>query len=709
MEQTENSRTESKALTGGLKNPPKLSELKQNYEDALSHHNAHVAQVDEWLDNMHITGSAKPEYRKGRSSVVPRLIRKQAEWRYPGLSEAFLSPEYLFTTEPVTFEDGKAAIQNGLILNNQWNTKIDKVAFIDDYVRAAVDEGGIIVRVGWEYEDEEIEVPNIVPRPITDPFRRRLIEDGARMMMQNPEAAMAQIPPDLMEAIHLSLEYQQIVELSQDPVQPMRKEIRIIKNQPTAEVCDYKNVIIDPLCKGKIKDAQFVIWKYETCKGDLNKYPDRYKNIDKIMVESNSVTNSPTSTHEDDAGGFNYKDDTRKKFDAYEYWGFMDINNTGINESFVATWVGDVMIRLEASPFPDKELPFVLIPYLPKRRHVYGEPDGALLIENQKIAGALTRGMIDIMGRSAVGQVGYRKDALDVTNMRKFEAGKDYAYNAHIDARSAFYTHVYPDIPQSAPFMLEMQYNDAESLTGIKAFASGGISGEGLGKSATAARSALDAAGKRELAILRRLASGIVQIGRKFMSMNAVFLSEEEIVRVTNEKFVTIARDDLAGKVDIKLKISTAEADDAKAQELAFMLQTVGNTMPPEYSYMIMSEIARLRQMPELAKRIEEFKPAPNPMAEKMQMLEIAKLEAEIKKIESEAIENLAEAELDAAQGAKALAERDKTDLDYVEQETGTKHVREMQKQSEKARADQQLEVTKAAFKPKDVGKAAKP
>lgn len=85
----------------------------------------------------------------GRSAVQPRLIRKQAEWRYPGLTEPFLSTEELFKAEPRSWEDKKAAIQNQTLLNYQFNIKINKVRFIDNYVHAAVNEGTVICRVGW--------------------------------------------------------------------------------------------------------------------------------------------------------------------------------------------------------------------------------------------------------------------------------------------------------------------------------------------------------------------------------------------------------------------------------------------------------------------------------------------------------------------------------------------------------------------------------
>lgn len=684
-------------------NPPELSDLKQNLEDASSHHNTHVERINYWLDNLYITGGARPKTRKNRSSVTPKLIRKQAEWRYASLSESFLSHEDLFTTEPVTFEDKQSAFQNGLILNNQFNTQIDKVSFIDEYVRAAVNEGSVTVRVGWDFQEGQREVPNMVPRPITSPFKLNMVETAAQAMIQGQAG---EIPPELMEAVQLSLEMGQPMELVQDG---FKEETVVLRNQPSVEVCDYASVVIDPSCKGDMKKAQFVIYSFETSLSDLEK-DGRYENLDQIPVESNApVVDQSNSTHTEDIGSFQFTDKARKKFIAHEYWGYWDIDGDGMTKPIVSTWVGDTMIRLEESPFPDGELPFVLVKYLPKRKDIYGEPDGELLIENQKISGAVTRGMIDMMGRSAVGQTGYRKDALDITNKRRYDAGQDYEFNAHVlDPRQAFYQHNFPDIPQSAPFMLQLMNNDAESLSGVKAFSQQGISGESLGRSATAARSALDAAGKRELGILRRLAKGITDIGRKVMAMNAVWLSEEEVVRVTNEEFITVDREDLQGNIDIKLKISTAEADDTKAQELAFMLQTVGNSMPPEFSYMIMGEIATLRKMPELAKRIQEYKPEPDPVQQQMQQLEVEKLMAEIEKLRSETQENLAEAQLDIAQANKAKSEKDLKDLEFVEGETGTSHARDVDKIQAQARGNQDLEVTKAALSP-DTGNNVNP
>lgn len=677
-------------------NEPRIEDLKQDLEEASQHHDAHVIDVNRWLDNLNVTGQAVRPKIKGRSTVVPKLIRKQAEWRYAALSESFLSHEDLFTTAPQTWEDKDAAIQNGLVLNHQFNNQLDKVAFIDEYVRTAVDEGTVVVRVGWETKEREVTSPNLVAEPADD-FLIPILQQIMMELSQNPQG-LQELPPELARHVQATMEAGAPMQVVQKGTTTSMQEV---VNQPTVDVCDYDSIILDPTCKGIVKNANFIIYKYETNLSDLKK-ADRYTNLDKITLEKNAIQHDPDQSGQTDTTSFNFHDDPRKKIYAYEYWGFWDIADTGKTEPFVATWVGDTLIQMDESPFPDEGLPFISVQYLPKRKNVYGEPDGELLEDNQKIVGASTRAILDILGRSAAGQTGIRKDALDVTNQRKFDAGRDYQFNAHVQPDQAFYAHTMPEIPQSAQWILELQNNEAESMTGVRAFANTGVSGEGLGRSATAARSALDAAGKRELGILRRMAKGVVEIGRKIMAMNAEFLSEEEVIRVTNEEFQTIKRDDLAGRVDIKLHISTAETDNAKAEELAFMLQTNGPNSDPGEVRMIRAEIARLRKMPELAKRIEEYQPEPSPM-EQLQMVreekEVEKLVAEIAKLKSEEAENYAEAELDKAKARQAQSTADTADLDFMEQESGVKQEREKELLGEQAQSNLERDVVNAYLK----------
>lgn len=689
-----------KKLTTWAKEPT-VSQLRQDLLDAKSAHDAHVGNVKRWLDNLQAKNVAGFKKTPGRSSIIPKLIRKQAEWRYAALSEPFLSTDDLFNVLPMTYEDRNSALQNGLVLNNQINTQLHKTKFIDEYVRAAVNEGSVIVRVGWEYltEKQTVTVPQIEYRaaPQAMPMMQQLdqLQQASPQEYQNQEAELLQAH---------ALYRQHGVPYLPVVVGEQEEEIeKVLVNRPTLKVCDHRNVIVDPSCEGDMPNAKFVIYGFETSLSELRK-AGLYTNLDRINVDGSSPLSQPDYSSVDESN-FNFSDESRKRIVAYEYWGFWDIDGSGITKPIVATFVNNTMIRLAENPYPDQAIPFVIVPYLPVAKSVYGEPDGELLEDNQKIVGAVTRGMIDILGRSANGQIGIRKDALDVTNRRKFERGMDYEFNTNVDPRQAIFMHTYPEIPQSVQFMLGMQNAEAESLTGVKAF-NNGISGQGLGDTAASVRGALDASSKRELGILRRLADGMIQIGRKIIAMNAEFLSEEEVVRVTNEQFVTVRRDDLAGNFDLRLTISTAEEDNQKAQELAFMLQTLGPNEDPKIRTMVLADICRLRKMPDLAQRLEAYQPQPDPLVQEKAQLEIELLKAQIANERAKAMSYQASAQLDQAkvgteqaQARQLHSNSDLKDLDYVEQESGVKQERDLQKQRQQAEANTRMKVTEQLIK----------
>jgi hypothetical protein len=691
---------ENKASTGtdkplvDWKNPPSLADLKQNQTDSRSSHDAQTSKIGIWLDNLNVEGAAKIKTHPGNSSMVPKLIRKQAEWRYSSLSEPFLSTEDLFNVQPVTHEDRKGAQQNQVMLNHQMNVQIDKTHFVDEYVRAAVDEGTVIVRVGWEFEEEEYDEEVPLVQFQVNPEFAQILEQVGQLKQSSPSEYDTDIPQELKEALDKSTQdgiaYEPIITGYET-----RKAMRTVQNRPTLEVCDYRNVTFDPTCYGVVDKAEFVIYSFESSLSELRK-DKKYKNLDKIQASTASVLAQPDHATREESS-FSFVDKPRQKFVVYEYWGKWDINKDGKTVPFIAAWVGDTIVRMELNPFPDKGIPFVVAQYLPVRKSTHGEPDGALLEDNQKVLGAVTRGVIDLMAKSANGQTGIRKDMLDTTNRRKYDKGLDYEFNQNVDPRMGVFMHTYPGIPDSAQFMIQMQNMEAESLTGVKSFTQG-VSGQSLGDVAAGVRGALDAASKRELGILRRLSAGMVRIGQKIVAMNAEFLSEKEVIRVTNEEFVTIHRDELAGKYDLKLSISTAEEDNNKAEQLAFLLQTMGNNMDPELSKMILSDIARLRKMPDMAQKIEDYAPKPDPMAQKKMELEIELLQAQVENERAKALQGQASAQLDQVKaqteqvkGGLVASETDLNKLNYVEQESGVTQERDLQKAGEQARSQAQM------------------
>ena len=567
---------------------------------------------------------------EGKSAIVTKDIKKQIEWLIPSVSDAFLSTSDIIKCNPVTFEDSPSARQNELLLNTQFCRKFHRYNFVNKSLRVLATEGTVIVKTGWDYLDEEIgtKVPHIT-----------LSEDGSEMIAGMVETT----------------------------------ELKVLRNQPTAEVCRNEDIYLDPTCMDDMDKCQFVIHRYETDLSTL-RADGRYKNLDKVQYAS---TSDDFDFVPQDPYRFKFDDNERKKMVVYEYWGNYDVDEDGIVEPIVCSWIGNVIIRLEDNPYPDKKPPFIIVPFNSVPFQMYGEALAENIGDNQKVKTAITRGIIDNMARSNNSQIGLRRGALDMNNRKKFLQGKNFEFNGN---PNDFWQGSYNQIPGSVFDMMSMMNNEIESQTGVKSF-SGGLNGSSLGSSATAARGTLDASAMRRLHMVRNYAENCMKpLMRKWMSYNAEFLEEEEVVRVTNEQFVPVRRDDLLGMVDIDINISTLEDNHARSQELGFLLQTLGNSMPFEMTQIILAEIIRLGRMPDVEKQVREFQRPQDPAQEQIKQLEMQKLvlqnkllEAEINDLVAKADENrvdikvkMAKALREEAAARKLSSETDKLDLDFI-------------------------------------------
>lgn len=676
------------AAQTGWKNPPTIGNLTADLDAARPSQQEFVAQLRKWMDYLQATGEAAAPKKKGRSQVQPKLIKKHAEWRHPSMSEPFLSSSKLFQVNPRTWEDKKAAEQSELLLNHQFSAYVDKVEFIDEMVRVGDNQGTVVAEVGWKRVTEmrPEEVPTIQFFPVMEgsPEFQQLM--GDMELSQNP-LEFKKLPVERQEAVMYSQANQMpVVGVVVSTVTQMVE--KVLKNQPTVQILDLMNLFVDPSCNGKIKQARFMGYSFETSKGEL-RADGRYVNIDQLVVSTAASAQSGEAQHNTNTPNtFQFADEERKRFVAYKLYLLWDIEGNGQLKPIVCVWAQNTMLQLDLSPFTDEEFPFVVIPVNPIPKKWNGEPDGELLIEQQKTVGALTRGMIDLLGRSANGQQGMPKNFLDVPNKRKFDNGEDYEYNAAMGNPEALVVmHKYPEIPQSAMALMMQQYSDAESYTGQQSFG-GGVNATSLGDVAAGIKGALAASAKREMSVLRRYASGVSKIGQKFLSMSKDFLTDDEIIRVTNDNFVAITREGIDGKYDVVTDVSSAEEDNLKAQELAFMLQTVGPKVDFGITKKMMAEVARLRKMPELAHDIANYEPQPDPLM-------VAEAKAKVAKLEAETRAENARAEYYLAQAKMAGAKADQQALDTVEQGTGTKHVRDMAKQEAQGESNQDLTITK--------------
>ena len=684
-------------------NEPTFNDLYKDYVSAQDDHALVINRLEKW--ELNLDGGMAISSPKGKSKVRPKLIRKQAEWKYPALEEPFLNTENMFEVNPRSFEDSYGAEQNAKLLNYQWTVKINKTELVGDIVRTDVDEGTVIVKTGWYSEDGVRTVSKEFPVFASPEQSLIIMQKAVESGKMSKEQAQAMIQSG--EPIQLGTEMQDV------------DESYLIENKPTYVVCDNRNVILDPTANGIVEDLNFIIHEYETDMSTLKKEEYKktiefdttgseiisetgiYKNLNKVRVSRSSDTREYYNDTEEDETAFEFEDKPRKKLRAYEYWGYWDIHGTGEKTSIVATWIGKTIIRMEENPLPFKGLPFSFGKYMPIKNEIYGEPDGELLIDNQETIGKMTRAALDITSDIAVGQE-YIDEQFFASPSQKdnHRSGKTVYFRHGHDPRTAVYKQSIDAVPSTVFDMIGMNNAEAESYSGTKSF-SQGIGSQALGSVATGIRSALDATSKRELSLLRRLSELFKDLGSKTIAMNQVFLSEEEVVRITNKEYATIRREDIAGEYDLVVDVSTPEKDNETAEKLNMMMQTNGQGMDPVLQKIMFSKIARLWKQPDLEEQIKSFEPEPDPLAEEiksMQMenakLENKKLQMEIAKmakdiesenskivernsrtsqnLDSESEENLANARYKNAQANKLESESDILDQKFLRVQDGT-------------------------------------
>lgn len=690
------------------KNEPSVDDLMYDYNHAKTYHSGQMSKINEWLSQLNPKAN-KDNIKKGRSGFVAKTIRKLAEWRYSSLASSILNERNLFNVLPRNHKDVQAAWQNSLILNYQFNHLINKVSYVNSLVRTLVNEGTAITRVGWDCEIQQIEKEIPVYEYI------EADEQGSELLMQfmqqiqeeqqqtgeedqlNTEVYKS-APEDMQESLKATMEYGQMVIAQNTGQTQIVKEYKETRNRPSVKVINNTDLVVDPTCEGDFSKARFVVYKYETDMSTLKtmnqKKPDTYKNLkqlesgnlspdDFINLVQNTTEQQFEASKENPYSsvgsletGFKFKDDPRKKITVYEYWGYWDIDGTGVTQSIVATIADNRMIKLERNPFPDKHFPFVFIQYLPIKNSLYGETDAELVGDNQQIIQALTRSMIDINARSANGQVAMPKGFLDVVNKNKFNRGEDYEYNPVAHPAEAIYMHTANELPQSLIAFQQMQYAEAESITGVKSF-SNGIDGNAYGQVVAGMSQAISAINQREGDIIFRISKGLEEVGNKILAMNIEWLDEEEVVQLTDTQFISINRNEIKGDFHLAVKLKSNSESEGKAQQLAFMAQTLGGDADWGLRKIMMMEIGQLYNLDTFVSAIKDYDPQPDPIQQEMAQVELEIQKAKLAKEQAEAEYYQARSQFILAQIDKVQSEADLNALDFMEQQEGVKHARQ--------------------------------
>ena len=154
----------------------------------------------------------------------------------------------MFSISPRTYADRDAAEQNALILNYQFQNQINRVNFIDTYVRTAVNEGTVIVRVGWEYEEKK----HKKAVPVYD-YQEATAEEAQVINQALQLEDTSELSHELQESVAASITNNRPIIATPTGDTEEVEVVDVVKNQPGVYICDYRNIVIDPTLSFKVR------------------------------------------------------------------------------------------------------------------------------------------------------------------------------------------------------------------------------------------------------------------------------------------------------------------------------------------------------------------------------------------------------------------------------------------------------------------------
>jgi len=595
---------------------------------------------------------------KNRSQIVMKEIAKQIEWQKPNITEPFLS-----TSHPVRVSSPNRKYAEKY-LNSHFTSTFNRDDFIEQLTDVKLREGTAWVRSGWKSTDKTEEYTMTM-----DEILQR--EDEPTSIINNDDGTF-------------TVEFKVIDE-----------------NHGTARVCRNEHCFPDPGAKVHA-ELRFFAEKRLVTISELRKtgfYPK--EKIDELVDKLNEKDGSRQGSLENqrDSDGEQYgqdyrhqtEDDPRKKVSIIEYWGYYDLNGDGIAEPVLATWAEneDVDLELTDNPLPRQNIPYYNDVYSKRPFSLWGNALAYFIGDNQKVKTGIVRGILDNMSLANNGQKFIKKGTLDYINFKRMRNGERHIV---VNKTDGIEDGSYNNLPNSIFNTLSMITSETEQLSGVS---SGGpaLSNDMLAKDDTGGMQ-LTMAQQRMASLVRSTSNLLRKVMVDWVTMAEVFLDNSQIEEIFSEEEQT---DYFAFKNSIKTKISLKVGTDVnrtvKMQQLNMLLQQskqLGETVPPDTFNELVAEMFELFDMYEKAEELRNYKPEPNPMQQKAQMLELQKLELENQKTQVEIQAAQSEIENKRMAAHKGMIDAQAGAM-YKESQKGEKDAK-----AEKHRVDSALEPAKA-------------
>jgi len=585
-------------------------------------------------------GSLKSTYRS-------REFKKKLRELVPNIAEPILESERLFDVD-ITSDDGYSDSETVVsdILNYQFRSIPKFNHFINSLAKTFAIDGTSTVKATWSRDVNKI-VTGHKEEMVFSKDKKELTDFIGKMHKDKQKALMV-VPIDVL--------------MKKVPIDKKSVEItvsKVTKNRPNIREIENLRIMTDPNARGKFEDSRFLIEAISTDMSTLESN-DRYFNLDKLKnsMESRDYRFDGSLYAELYLDGsteyvdelilndtFSFSDSARKRIDVLEYWGEVPIDGDGGETvPIVASWVGDVLIRLEKNPMPHKSIPYCIQAYEPIKGSIFGESDAEIVAEDQIGMTLATRSMQDITYRN---QKNTSQEFIEngflpgITEKNNYKNGKTVFYRKGSDPSRAIFRRTVDEVPQVLFDMKNMYKQEIEQSIGSVS----AISDNTGDKS--------DGVDNRTHNIVGRFSELFRDVGYLMVQMNRRFSLDTDIYKV-NKEIKKVNKGMLSSINEISVNVKTAAKNNKKISSIIGLMNTRAGNMSEDVSSIHYAKIAELSGMSDLSHEVLKLTLNKEPTeAEKQQQqmemmriqLELEKIKLEIKKIDSDASLNMAMAQ----------------------------------------------------------------
>jgi len=617
-------------------------QIQISYQEASECKSELNKKIQEWLDLY--DGKPLGNEVDGRSKIVWKLIKKQGKTLSANLAKPFLSSANIVSLDPRTKNDVIKAKIDEKLLNYFWDKEFNKVKFINTLTDIPVKEGTAFIYVSW---DKEV-VKNEQTVSVQDPsVLNRFVQKGAKVTQ------------------------------TEDGKYKITFE-KVIRNRPHSQIIPNEDIFTDPTAYS-IGECRYIIVRYPTTKEDLLSNPLYDKEtVEKFFSKQSHTVGSESADdlHDRDLWRLDTEDNKDKSQDkiyVYEYW-YREKGKIKI-KFFLSNSTTEVEV-IGSKDYDFNWYPFIEVPLFDKEFSIWGDALAELIADEQKFMTSIVRGVIDNMSMSNNGTKFVRKGALDAINYKRLMSGHPVV---EVNATGVPLNQVVVDghfneLPSSVYNMLQIIENQAEGLTGVNKTMTG-ISGKELNSPASNFQSMMSQAQVRLLMFTINIQDGLRRMFCKWLQMMMKYLSDEEIEKITGinipelkaKETMKLAKefgvDELPedvkqkamlliakevedmfnrsdSKYDIKFRVGTDGLKSIKINQINMLMQQAGSLVqagacPPDVVQKLLAKLTELLEYPELADEIANYQPQPDPMAQQMAQVQLAKEMAEAKKSEA--------------------------------------------------------------------------